>query len=169
MLICFLLCGSNATILNHFRRPNGLFFSYTSAISQNHAHFSLLYFEVMILLYSFYFPIFLEFFFVFFSSNIFFLFLFQVESDIPRYRLLFLLLLLFILLGILRVEFVFWCLSLILENSQSFLLQIFLLFILLFLFFPKFLLCGHGTFCHRDNTVLKYSFPSFKFFFSIYT
>lgn len=88
MLICFLLCGSNATILSHFRRPNGLFFSYTSAISQNHAHFSLLYFEVMILLYSFYFPIFLEFFFVFFSSNIFFLFLFQVESDIPRCRVI---------------------------------------------------------------------------------
>ena len=40
------LCHLRENIVS---RPSGIFFSYTSALSQNYAHFSLQHFEVMIL------------------------------------------------------------------------------------------------------------------------
>ena len=82
------LCHLRENIVS---RPSGIFFSYTSALSQNYAHFSLQHFEVMILLYSFYFP---RFFFCccwfsFLQDFLFVFLLMQFEYNILRYSVSF--------------------------------------------------------------------------------
>lgn len=87
----FLLCGSNALTPFPLREkvaPQGSTFSYTSAISQNNAHFSFLHFGVMTRLCSFSFMfarIFQFFFKIFFLSLI----VSQFEYDIPTCRMVF--------------------------------------------------------------------------------